>query len=91
MIVQNVAEASTHRTAGIDAHASALDSSAPATAAPGFRHFLGTPLPSQRFRIYGIDPLASPSAQPELRKLMKRLSRRMDAAVKWPAHRDERL
>ena len=91
MIVQNVAEASTHRTAGIDAHASALDTSAPATAAAGFRHFLGTPLPSQRFRVYGIDPLASPSVQPELRRLMKRLSRRMDAAVQWPAHRDERL
>ncbi|MDI1263672.1 MAG: hypothetical protein PS018_10490, partial [bacterium] len=91
MVVQNVAEASPHRTSGIDAHESAPNSSAPANAAPGFRHFLGTPHASQRFRVYGIDPLASPSVQPELRKLMKRLSRRMDAAIQWPPHRDERL
>ena len=53
---------------------------------PGFRHFLGTPAPSQRFRAFGVDPLASPSHHAELRGLMHRLSRRMDAAIKWPPH-----
>ena len=28
---------------------------------PGFRHFLGAPAPSQRFRAFGVDPLTSPS------------------------------
>jgi len=56
--------------------------------APGFRHFLGTPRPSQRFTAYGIDPLAAPAHLPKVRGLMNRLSRRMDAELPWPVHGD---
>jgi hypothetical protein len=55
---------------------------------PGFRHFLGTPNASQRFRVYGIDPLDAPEHLPKVRALMNRLSRRMDAELPWPAHAD---
>jgi hypothetical protein len=55
---------------------------------PGFRHFLGSPDPSQRFTVYGIDPLAAPAHLPKVRGLMNRLSRRMDAKLPWPAHGD---
>jgi hypothetical protein len=54
----------------------------------GFRHFLGTPDPRQRFRAYGIDPLDAPEHLPKIRALMNRLSRRMDAPLRWPAHHD---
>ena len=57
-------------------------------APPGFRHFLGTPDASQRFRAYGIDPLDAPEHLPKVRALMNRLSRRMDAELRWPAHAD---
>jgi hypothetical protein len=67
-------------TAPIDGPASG-----PATP-PGFRHFLGTPRPSQRFTAYGIDPLDAPAHLPKVRGLMNRLSRRMDAELPWPAH-----
>src|ERR1700716_1620047 len=56
MTVQKVAEASTLQTSGTEAR-----DAVQAAAAPGFRHFLRTPLPSQRFRAYGIDPLQSPA------------------------------
>ena len=82
MAVQNVAEASSLRTSEGDTH-----DSAQAATAPGFRHFLGTPNPSQRFRAFGIDPLSSPAVLPQLRGLMYRLSRRMDARIHWP-HQD---
>src|ERR1700731_2515016 len=55
---------------------------------PGFRHFLGMPLPSQRFTIYGIDPLVAPGHLPMVRGLMNRLSRRMDAELPWPTYGD---
>jgi len=55
---------------------------------PGFRHFLGTPKPSQRFTVYGIDPLEAPECAQRVRGLMNRLSRRMDAELRWPAHSD---
>jgi hypothetical protein len=61
------------------------------TAAPGFRHFLGTPRPSQRFKVYGIDPLCAPAHLPRVRALMNRLSRRMDAEIQWPSHADASL
>ena len=83
MAVQNVAEASPLQTSGTEAR----DVVQPA-AAPGFRHFLRTPLPSQRFRAFGIDPLQSPALLPRLRGLMHRLSRRMDAEISWPPHGD---
>ena len=54
----------------------------------GFRHFLGTPQASQRFKAYGIDPLTSPAHLPKVRGLMNRLSRRMDAQLHWPSHGD---
>jgi len=54
--------------------------------AAGFRHFLGSPLPSQRFRVFGVDPLQSPARLGEIRALMNRLSRRMDAEIRWPSH-----
>ncbi|WP_159008079.1 peroxidase family protein [Bradyrhizobium sp. S69] len=54
----------------------------------GFRHFLGTPKPAQRFKAYGIDPLDAPGHSEKVRTLMNRLSRRMDAAIPWPVHRD---
>jgi hypothetical protein len=59
--------------------------------APGFRHFLGTPRPSQRFKAYGIDPLVAPAHLPRVRGLMNRLSRRMNAEVQWPPHSDPSL
>ena len=59
--------------------------------APGFRHFLGTPRPSQRFKAYGIDPLSAPAHLPRVRALMDRLSRRMDAEIQWPSHSDTSL
>jgi hypothetical protein len=55
---------------------------------PGFRHFLATPKPSQRFKVYGIDPLDAPEHLQKVRGLMNRLSRRMDAELRWPAHSD---
>jgi hypothetical protein len=64
---------------------STADASASRTA-PGFRHFLGTPRPSQRFKAYGIDPLDVPAQMPKVRALMNRLSRRMDAELHWPDH-----
>lgn len=54
----------------------------------GFRHFLGRPKASQRFKAYGIDPLDAPEHLHEVRGLMNRLSRRMDAQLQWPAHAD---
>jgi hypothetical protein len=59
--------------------------------APGFRHFLGTPRPSQRFKAYGVDPLCTPAHLPTVRGLMNRLSRRMDAEIAWPSHADASL
>src|SRR3954470_21745041 len=59
--------------------------------APGFRHFLGTPRSSQRFKVYGIDPLCAPEHVPGVRALMNRLSRRMDAEIQWPSHTDVSL
>ena len=84
MPVQKVADALTLQSSGTDAR-DAVQSAA----APGFRHFLRTPLPSQRFRAFGIDPLESPALQPKLRGLMHRLSRRMDAEIHWPPHSAE--
>ena len=55
---------------------------------PGFRHFLGSPRPAQRFTVDGIDPAATPAHLPRVRGLMNRLSRRMDAELPWPAHSD---
>jgi hypothetical protein len=60
-------------------------------AASGFRHFLDTPRPSQRFRVFGIDPLQSPSCRPEIGALMNRLSRRLDAEIRWPHHQDRSI
>ena len=85
MAVQKRAEAP---VLGISETAAISDPvSAPGTPA-GFRHFLGTPGPSQRFTAYGIDPLATPAHLPRVRGLMNRLSRRMDAELPWPAHSD---
>jgi hypothetical protein len=58
---------------------------------PGFRHFLGTPKASQRFRVFGKDPLDAPEYLPKVRGLMNRLSRRMDAELHWPVHADARF
>src|ERR1700681_1649567 len=80
---------------GTEASALAIRETAPIDGAvhshgtpPGFRHFLGTPRPSQRFTAYGIDPLAVPAHLPKVRGLMNRLSRRMDAQLDWPSHPD---
>src|SRR5437867_1219489 len=81
MALQTVADASSFRTSEFNTRGSAR-----AKAAPGFRHFLGAPNPSQRFRAFGIDPLTSPEHLPKLRALMHRLSRRMDAEIHWPPH-----
>ncbi|MCA6119089.1 hypothetical protein J6524_30035 [Bradyrhizobium sp. WSM 1738] len=81
MTVQNVADTLTLRASELTAH-----DSNPAAVPSGFRHFLGTPSPSQRFRAFGVDPISSPSDHARLRGLMHRLSRRMDAAIKWPPH-----
>ena len=59
--------------------------------APGFRHFLGSPRPSQRFRVFDIDPLVSPAHLKEVRALMNRLSRRMDAEISWPSQQGSAL
>src|ERR1700733_4596579 len=67
----------------------AADDLVPTSGTPrGFRHFLGSPRPSQRFTVYGIDPVATPAHLPRVRGLMNRLSRRMDAELPWPAHGD---
>ena len=58
---------------------------------PGFRHFLGTPEASQRFKAYGVDPLDAPENSHKVRGLMNRLSRRMDAELPWSAHDDTTL
>ena len=81
---------------GVQASLATLEAAADAAArdsatAPGFRHFLGTPRPSQRFKVYGIDPLCAPAHLPRVRALMNRLSRRMDAEIQWPAHADASL
>src|SRR6202047_3943359 len=55
---------------------------------PVFRHFLGTPKASQRFRVFGTDPLEAPEHLPKVRGLMNRLSRRMDTKLPWPGHGD---
>lgn len=81
MTVQEVADTSPFRASELHTR-----ESIPAATTPGFRHFLGTPAPAQRFRAFGIDPLAPCSDQAGLRGLMHRLSRRMDAAIKWPPH-----
>src|SRR5271166_965779 len=69
---------------------SKIENSTIATA-PGFRHFLGDPLPSQRFRVFGVDPLQSQSRLSDIRALMNRLSRRMDAEIRWPQHPDSSI
>jgi hypothetical protein len=82
--VQNATEASTlemTKTAPVDGRGTPS----------GFRHFLGTPLAAQRFKAYGIDPLAAPAVLARIRGLMNRLSRRMDAELHWPSHRDSTL
>jgi hypothetical protein len=85
MAVQKATEAS---ALGIS-EATAIDSPVNRhQAPPGFRHFLGTPKPSQRFKAYGIDPLDAPEPSYKVRGLMDRLSRRMDAELRWPAHVD---
>src|SRR5260221_500328 len=61
MAVQKSAEASPLRPSEIETG----DVAAPAGTAPGFRHFRGTPRPSQRFRASGVDPLDSPGHQPK--------------------------
>ena len=86
MALQNVADASSSRTSEFDTHGCAAGATVQLTTMPGFRHFLGTPAPSQRFRAFGVDPLASPKHHAELRGLMHRLSRRMDASIKWPSN-----
>jgi hypothetical protein len=66
-----------------------MDAAAGCPAMPsGFRHFLGTPKPSQRFKAYGVDPLEAPEQSEKIRGLMNRLSRRMDAKIPWPHHSD---
>jgi hypothetical protein len=57
----------------------------------GFRHFLGTPNASQRFKAYGLDPLDTPEHLPKVRGLMNRLSRRMDAELDWPTYPDRTI
>jgi heme peroxidase len=81
MALQKVADTSSFRTSELDTRDSARSPTA-----PGFRHFLGSPAASQRFRAFGVDPLTSPAVLPDLRRLMQRLSRRMDAAIHWPPH-----
>jgi hypothetical protein len=81
---------------GAQASLATLEAAAEAAArvtapAPGFRHFLGTPRPSQRFKVDGIDPLCAPAHLPRVRALMNRLSRRMDAEIQWPSHADASL
>jgi hypothetical protein len=85
MAVQKAAESSSF---GIS-QAAVMDGPLPARPTPaGFRHFLGTPEPSQRFKVFGVDPLDAPECSPGVRGLMNRLSRRMDARLRWRAHDD---
>lgn len=51
--------------------------------ASGFRNMFEMPIPSRRFRVNGKDPLESEEIQPRLRSLMRKLSLRMDAQMKW--------
>jgi hypothetical protein len=85
MPVQKAAESSSF---GIS-QAAVMDGPLQARPTPaGFRHFLGTPEPSQRFKVFGVDPLDAPECSPGVRGLMNRLSRRMDARLRWRAHDD---
>jgi hypothetical protein len=82
--VQNATEASTlEMTETVPVEGRATPS--------GFRHFLATPRAAQRFKAYGIDPLAAPADLARIRGLMNRLSRRMDAELHWPSRRDSTL
>ena len=56
--------------------------------ASGFRNFFKTPRPSQRFHLHGADPMESEGAAQEVRRLMRKLSLRMDADIKWSDHGD---
>jgi hypothetical protein len=87
MMAARSANAPASRAAETDrlADASGIDT------APGFRHFLGSPQQSQRFRVFGIDPLESPAHLTEIRALMNRLSRRMDAEIRWPSRQGSAL
>src|ERR1700682_1284240 len=83
---------------GIEASALGISKTAPVggfadryRTPPGFRHFLGTPNASQRFKAYGVDPLDAPENSHKVRGLMNRLSRRMDAELPWSAHDDTTL
>jgi hypothetical protein len=81
---------------GAQASLATLEAAADAAArdsatAPGFRHFLGTPRSSQRFKVDDVDPLCAPAHLPRVRALMNRLSRRMDAEIQWPSHADASL
>jgi len=85
MTVQETAEAP---VLGISETAPISDAVSAPGMPTGFRHFLGTPRPSQRLTVYGIDPLTTPAHLPRVRGLMNRLSRRMDAELPWAAHQD---
>src|ERR1700750_1524663 len=85
MAVQKRSEAFASMTSGTAPIKGAVRHEGPP---PGFRHFLGTPQASQRFRAFGIDPLQAPEHLPRVRGLMNRLSRRMDAELHWPVHAD---
>ena len=86
--MQNAIEASTLRTT----ETAAVEDTVHRHGTPsGFRHFLGTPKATQRFRAYGIDPLVAPAHLPRVRGLMNRLSRRMNAELPWPSPDDTTL
>src|ERR1700733_92119 len=55
----------------------------------GFRNLFGPPLPHQRFRVHGKDPLESPENRAQACVLMRKLSLRMEAEIEWPAHHVE--
>lgn len=55
----------------------------------GFRHLFDTPSPSQRFHSHRRNPSESEDAMRQLRSLMRKLSLRMDADIRWDDHGEQ--
>src|ERR1700722_3076621 len=52
----------------------------------GTRHIFGSPRANQCFQVHDVDPLESTDAQNRTRTLMRKLSLRVEAEVKWREH-----
>src|ERR1700679_2416438 len=62
------------------------DFSPPQQIPGGTRHIFGAPRSNQCFRVHDNDPLESLEIQNITRVLMRKLSLRVEAEVKWRSH-----